>query len=148
MLYRHRFQVAAPLATVADFHRQAASLAAITPPPVRVQLEEAPAALAEGATLRFALVLGPLRLRWVARIEAATAHGFVDRQLEGPFARWEHRHTFVPLGSERTEVCDEVRATLRRDPVWGPIGLFLWLGLPALFAYRAWKTRALLERPG
>jgi hypothetical protein len=28
---------------------------------------------------------------------------------------------------------------------WGVIGLAMWLGLPFLFAFRAWKTRRLLE---
>jgi ligand-binding SRPBCC domain-containing protein len=92
------------------------------------------------------LRIGPLSLRWLARIEDLTPTGFVDRQLDGPFERWHHRHTFLPLGAEATLVRDEVRAVPRRHPLWGPFGLAMWLSLPLLFAYRGWQTRRLLER--
>ena len=42
MFYRHRFQVRAPLDKVAAFHSQSAGMAAITPPPLTVQLHHAP----------------------------------------------------------------------------------------------------------
>ncbi len=38
MRYEHRFRVRAPLAAVADFHSQAASMPAITPPPMIVRV--------------------------------------------------------------------------------------------------------------
>jgi hypothetical protein len=51
----------------------------------------------------------------------------------------------VPDDEGTTEVVDEVEAKLKRHPLWGPVGLAMWLGLPLLFAYRGWKTRRLLE---
>ena len=94
----------------------------------------------------FSLGLGPLAIRWRARIEDASEAGFTDRQLEGPFRAWRHRHRFVALDDATTEVVDEVEASLRTHPVWLPIGLGMWLGLPLLFAFRAGRTRRLLER--
>jgi ligand-binding SRPBCC domain-containing protein len=65
--------------------------------------------------------------------------------VRGPFARWTHRHTFVRVAADTTDVVDQVEAELKRHLFWGPIGLLMWIGMPALFAYRGWKTRRILE---
>ncbi len=145
MKFQHRFRVAAPLEAVADFHSRSASMAAITPPPIIVRVHRAPAVLQEGDEMEFTLWLGPLPLRWLARIEDVSATGFVDRQVRGPMQRWEHRHSYRPIDEATTEVVDEVEVELRRHLLWGPIGLGMWLGLPILFAFRGWKTRRLLQ---
>ncbi len=143
--YRHRFQVRAPLTSVADFHAQSASMAAITPPPVVVRVHQAPNRLDEGDEMEFTLWLGPLPIRWLARIEDVGPTGFVDRQLRGPFGHWVHRHSFVPVDETTTAVVDEISFRLQPHPFWGLVGLGMWLNLPLLFAYRAWRTRQLLE---
>ncbi len=146
MIYRHVFCVRAPLAAVADFHRRSGSLSAITPPPIVMRVHRAPQVLGEGDEMDFTLWLGPLPVRWVARIEQISEAGFVDRQVRGPFRRWEHRHTFVPLDEMTTEVHDEVQAEPGDGLFWKLVSLAMWLGLPLLFAYRGWRTRRLLGR--
>ncbi len=143
--FHHRFRVHAPLAAVTAFHRQPASLAAITPPPVLVRIQSAPAELDEGDDMAFTLWLGPLPIRWLARIENVTANGFLDRQLSGPFRHWLHRHTFVTLNPAITEVYDTISAELRDEPQWRLLGQAMWYSLPILFTLRARKTRRLLE---
>ncbi len=145
MIYRHRFFVRAPLNKVAEFHSRAASMAAITPPPIVARIHEAPDILAEGDEMKFTLWLGPIPLRWHARIEDVTPNGFIDRQLSGPFATWVHRHQFSAKDKNTTEVLDEVTSKLSSHPFWWIIGLGMRLGLPILFAYRGWKTRRLLR---
>ncbi len=144
MRYQHRFRVRAPLARVADFHSRAASMAAITPPPIVVRIHAAPAVLGAGDGMDFTLWIGPLPLRWVAQIEDVSAAGFTDRQQRGPFAEWVHRHQFHAVDEETTEVVDEISLRLRRHPLWWLVGLGMRAGLPLLFAYRAWKTMKLL----
>jgi ligand-binding SRPBCC domain-containing protein len=145
MKYRHRFEVEAPLAAVADFHAQPASLGAITPPPVVVRVQRVPARLKEGDKMEFTLWLGPLPVHWLARIEDVSSTGFTDRQLRGPFRHWAHRHNFVPLDETTTAVVDEIDFGLRPHPWWGLVGLGMCLSLPMLFAYRGWKTRRLVQ---
>lgn len=145
MKYEHRFRVRAPLAAVADFHRMAASMPAITPPPMIVRVHRAPAQLGSGDEMDFTLWAGPVPLHWLARIEDASPAGFTDRQLRGPFAAWAHRHSFVRVTDEITEVVDQVEATLKKHPFWGLAGAAMWAGMPLLFAFRGWKTRRLLE---
>jgi ligand-binding SRPBCC domain-containing protein len=147
MRFGHQFAVPTPLAAVADFHRRPASLVALTPPPLVLSLDHPEALLGEGADISFTIWLGPLPIRWNARIEGLSPCGFADRQISGPFASWTHRHTFVSAGERWTVVMDDVSADLRRHPFWGPIGLLLWLGMPALFAYREWRTRHALTAP-
>ena len=146
MNYRHRFEVKAPLAAVAEFHRSSASMGAITPPPVIVRVHRAPERLAEGDEMDFTLWLGPLPLRWVARIEEVSETGFSDRQLRGPFARWVHRHTFVALDESATAVLDHVEVETSNHWLWRLVGSLMWLNMPVLFAFRTWKTKRALER--
>lgn len=147
MIYTHRFQVRAPLADVIAFHQQSASMAAITPPPIVIRVHEAPARLQPGDQMAFTMWLGPLPVRWVAQIEETKADGFIDRQLEGPFAQWVHRHIFVPVDDTTTEVFDEVTVQLHENNrFWQLVGFGMWLGLPLLFAYRGWRTRRLLSK--
>ncbi|MEZ4866523.1 MAG: hypothetical protein R3C14_34710 [Caldilineaceae bacterium] len=145
MQFHHRFQVQAPLAKVAAFHRQSASMGAITPPPVIVRMQQAPPVLQEGDEMSFTLWLGPLPIHWRARIEGVTPTGFTDRQLAGPFQQWVHRHTFRALSPTVTEVIDEVEAELSEQWRWKVVGLGMWLNLRPLFLYRAWKTQQLLQ---
>lgn len=145
MRYQHRFTVNAPLAEVVAFHSQAASMGDITPPPILVRVHAAPARLSEGDQMDFTMWLGPLPVRWVAQIEQVTPTSFVDRQVRGPFASWEHLHTFQPVDAHTTIVLDRVTATLKPDWFWKAVGMSMWAGLPILFAYRGWKTRRLIE---
>jgi ligand-binding SRPBCC domain-containing protein len=145
MKYRHTFRVHAPLAEVAEFHASAASLKAITPPLIPMQLHHAPEQMEDGDEMGFTMWMGPMPVRWEARVEEVSPAGFVDRQVHGPFGAWAHRHTFVQDADGSTGVLDEVEASLKLHALWGPVGLAMWLGLPLLFAYRGWKTKRLLE---
>ncbi|MCB0108870.1 MAG: hypothetical protein KDE53_23275 [Caldilineaceae bacterium] len=146
MRYHHRFAVNAPLDAVVEFHRQSSSMAAITPPPIIVRLHKAPAQLADGDQMAFTMWLGPLPIRWLAQIETIPGPGFIDRQLEGPFAKWEHRHTFERINATTTAVIDEVTAELSEAWFWKTVGLGMWISMPILFAFRSWKTKRLLEK--
>ena len=145
MDYLHIFRVKASLSRVALFHQQPTSMGAITPPPIRVELHRVPANLS-GGEMDFTLWLGPLPFHWLAQIEDVSESGFTDRQLRGPFAEWVHRHSFVAVDDHSTDVIDQISLQLKPNLVWGSIGLGFRLGMPVLFAYRAWKTRRLLEK--
>jgi ligand-binding SRPBCC domain-containing protein len=146
MKFQHRFQVQAPLPAVAAFHRQSASMGAITPPPVIVRVHQAPAILNSDDEMAFTLWLGPLPLHWVARVEEVTPTGFVDRQLSGPFGAWVHRHTFRPVTADSTEVIDEIEITLADQWFWKIVGWGMYANLPLLFAYRAWQTKRQVQK--
>ena len=145
MKYRHQFEVNTPLNKVAEFHSQSQSMADITPPPLKVQVHQAPAQLAEGDEMDFTLKAGPVSIDWLARIENVGPHGFTDRQLSGPFRHWMHRHSFEAINPAKTVVIDEIEFSLRPHIWWGLVGLGMGLTLPILFAYRGWRTQRLLN---
>lgn len=145
MKYLHRFRVQAPVEVVAAFHGRSAAMAIITPPPLVTQVHRAPEHVATGDSMAFTLWMGPLPMRWVAGFEDVTATGFVDRMARGPVRRWQHRHSFVAIDEQTTDVVDEIEIELRMHPIWGPVGLGMALNLPILFAYRGWQTRRLLN---
>lgn len=146
MQFQYEFLVNRPQRDVFEFHRHPSALEDITPPPIIMKLQDAPDPLTEGASMRFTTWLGPLPLRWESRIENVNETGFTDRQIMGPFTEWVHRHDFLPHSKDQTEVRDHIELAIRPHLIWGPIGIGMVLGLPLLFAYRAWKTRHLLNR--
>lgn len=144
MAFTHEFTVAAPRDAVAHFHRRRQSLVEITPPPIIMRIQEGPEILSSGDELRFTLWLGPFPIHWHAAIEAVSDDGFADRQISGPFDHWVHQHTFLDKGEGLTTVRDVIEYVYKRHLIWGLIGRLFVLGLPVLFAYRAWRTRRLL----
>jgi len=145
MNYRHKFRVQSPINQVTEFHSRAASMPAITPPPMIVKLHNVPEILTEGDEMDFTLQLGPMPVHWLARIENVSLNGFTDRQIKGPFKEWVHKHQFNEVNDKITEVSDQVTLRLSSNPFWWLVGLSMRAGLPLLFAFRAWKTRKLLQ---
>lgn len=145
MVYNHSYRVRAPFDIVYKFHQRTSSMAAITPPPLRVKVNRAPTELTDGDQMAFALMFGPIPINWVAGFESVSSSGFTDRQIKGPFRKWVHQHKFIAIGDELTEVRDSVEVEVKRHLIWGPFGFLMWAGMPLLFAYRGWKTRRLLE---
>lgn len=145
MRYERQFTLEAEPADVAAFHRRARSLRAITPLPMTIHA--APDPLESGDEITFTMWMGPLPVRWHGRIESVDGDGFDDVQVRGPFGSWRHRHRFEPVASGGTTVHDtvEVEMPFLLSPRY-VIAALMWVGLPVLFVYRAWRTRALVER--
>lgn len=144
MRFEYRFHVKAPREAVAAFHTDMRNLRAITPAPIRVH--RAPDVLVSGDEIVFTLWLGPLPVRWHGRVENLSIEGFDDVQLDGPFGAWRHRHNFEEAEGGGTEVCDVVTASMPTllSPRY-PLAALMWIGLPLLFAFRARRTRRLVE---
>jgi ligand-binding SRPBCC domain-containing protein len=146
MQYQREFPVNVPLEEVLEFHRSASSLKAITPPFFFMSGLQAPPTLAEGDAMGFTLWMGPIPVRWQARIENVGPQGFDDIQVSGPFHSWVHAHRFEAISETETRISDQITYQIRRHLLWGPLGIIMALGLPILFWYRARKTKALLEQ--
>ncbi|MEX2222562.1 MAG: SRPBCC family protein [Candidatus Rokuibacteriota bacterium] len=71
-----------------------------------------PARLTAGAVLDFRAAGLPGRWRVIVR-ELDAPYRFVDVQLRGPFARWEHRHRFVEGAEGEGGTWVEDRVTYR-----------------------------------
>jgi len=145
MICRHLFQVSAYLKRVTEFHSPSTSMAAITSPPIIVQVHTASPLLADGDEMDFTMWIGLLPIHCLARIEEGSTTGFSDRQLRSPFTEWVYRHLFRAFDEKTSDVMDEISFRLRSHPLWWPIGLGIWLGLPVFSIFRAWKTKRMLS---
>ena len=131
-------RVPRPLAQVFPFYATARNLERLTPAFLHFRiLHISSEPLAAGARIDYALRLHGLPVRWRTRIdEWDPPHGFVDRQVRGPFRTWLHTHTFRPLG-DGTLISDVVLfdlycRPLARTPVLG----WIFADLRAIFEHR------------
>ena len=94
------------------------NLEAITPPWLRFRVLTRTVVLGPGALIDYRLSLHRVPVSWRTRIDVwEPGRRFVDRQLAGPFAHWEHLHTFAPVDGG-TLIVDRVDY---RMP-FGPLG--------------------------
>jgi len=78
------------------FFDDPANLARLTPPSFRLGLAAGPATMTAGAVLDYRLRWLGIPIRWRAYVrEYDPPYRFLDVQLRGPYARWEHRHRFL-----------------------------------------------------
>ena len=145
-VFDFHFSVNASVEAVREFHHDTSALKRLTPPPTIVQLHKIEP-LAEGSVSRFTLWVGPLPLRWTAVHRNVTEHGFTDIQSEGPAKKWEHTHTFKPVGKDVTEVHEHIEFE-HKTGVWGLLTriMFARPNLYVMFTYRKLVTRRYLSR--
>jgi uncharacterized protein (TIGR01777 family) len=88
--------VNAPLEKIFTFFSDAANLAKLTPPAMRLEMiASSSEAMHRGATMEYALKVKGVRLRWRALIvEWKPNVRFVDVQIRGPYLMWRHTHEF------------------------------------------------------
>jgi ligand-binding SRPBCC domain-containing protein len=130
------------------FYGDARNLEAITPPWLRFRVTSAPPGqLHGGALIEYRLRLHGVPVRWRTRIVVwEPPVRFVDVQLSGPYALWEHTHTFEPAAGGGLEIRDRVRY---RIPL-GPLGdlahaLFVRRDLERIFDYRRDAVAGLID---
>ena len=126
-----------PRTEVFAFFADPVNVPSVMPPSLRVRLGAAPPAMAAGAVFDLRLVWLGVPLRWRAFVrEYDPPVRFLDVQVRGPYARWEHRHLFLVDG-EGTRVEERV---VYRLP-FGPLGrlahtVLVGRQLKTLWAYR------------
>jgi len=172
-VYERSVRVRAPLEAVWEFHSTPAGLTALTPDWTNLRVEavrlpddtdtdaddsgvdaafdpEDPPTLVAGSELDLSVRpfgVGP-RQRFTSRIRRrevgdGTAR-FVDDMVDGPFAHWEHTHSFFADG-ETTLLRDRVEYRLPGGRVGGAVSPLAVVGFAPTFWFRHRRTRALLE---
>jgi hypothetical protein len=145
--FQRRTRIEAPAEAVFAWHARPGALERLVPPWQRVVVEERTGGIEDGARVVLRVDAGPIRLRWVAvHGDVIPGRQFCDRQIQGPFRHWRHRHGFEPDGPSASQLEDDVDYAL-------PLR---WLGsivgsgsvrekLDRMFAYRHAVTKADVE---
>lgn len=143
-----RFELATTLPVSAEtafaWHARPGALPRLMPPWERVEVVRRTGGLEPGARVALRMRTGPLWQRWDAvHGEMVAGRSFTDRQERGPFAQWEHRHAFEPLGPDACRMVDDVRYELPLAPLsqWFAGGM-VRRRLAQMFAYRHATVRA------
>jgi len=131
-----RLWLARPRPDVFTFLADPANLARVMPPSFRVRLLTPGVRMEAGAVADFRIAWLGLPLRWRMFVrEWDPPYRFVDVQVSGPYARWEHRHRLLEEG-DGTWIED--RVTYRRDArAAGRPAAARGVGVPARAADRA-----------
>ena len=130
--------VAAGIEETFAFFSNAANLDAITPPSLNFKiLTPPPIVMREGALIKYRLGLLGIPIYWLTRIdEWIPGRSFTDTQLRGPYARWVHRHSFIPL-QDGTLIRDHVEYSLHLPYLSALVhGMFVRPMIEKIFAYR------------
>ena len=124
----------APVESVFAFHERADALELLTPrfPPAHL-IHRTGKGLEPGSTV--ALKVG--FSKWIAlHTEYERNRLFADTQIEGPFAKWVHRHEFESVDG-RTRLTDRIEYELPGGPlVTGCLGWAVNIALNRMFNHR------------
>lgn len=112
-LFIKRSRIPASAETVFAWHKLPGALERLTPPWEHVQVLEDSGSLEDGARVVLVTKLGPFRLKWVAEHrDYQEGRQFRDVQVSGPFAVWDHTHTFEPDGPQACWLEDRIEYAL------------------------------------
>ncbi len=133
--FQYSSLINAPLATVWAFHERPDAIQLLTPPETPLVVESKTGGLEAGSRIIFRV--SHLKIRWVAEhTEYEYQKLFADRQIEGPFSTWYHRHLFEAVG-QQTRLTDDIDFTLPLSPLSDAlIGWAVKLQLKNMFRYR------------
>jgi len=139
--------VRAPAERVFAFFADARNLEALTPAWLRFEiLTPLPIAMGKGARIDYRLRIAGIPVRWRTCITSfEPGRGFVDEQVRGPYALWEHTHRFEAT-DRGVLVADRVRYALPFGPL-GTLAHGVWAhsALARIFDFRRARVRELLE---
>jgi uncharacterized protein (TIGR01777 family) len=98
---------------VFPFFSDPSNLEKITPPWLRFKvLRISTPTIGAGTQIDYQLRIRGIPIRWKSRIDVWAANEvFIDTQIKGPYAQWEHLHRFTPLKGG-TFLTDRVRYKL------------------------------------
>jgi len=121
------------------WHSRPGTFLRLQPPWETIQILGQKGTFGDGYTLTMRVpVMGPVKGTWVAEVYGTEpGHRFRDRQLNGPFAYWDHTHTMTADGPDRSILEDRIEF---RPPFGLPGKLFgtavVRKRLAAMFTYR------------
>ena len=117
--YIKRTKINVPVETLFSWHEKEGAISRLTPPWAPMKMTgRSGNGIQKGVKVSFRLHLFKIPMIWEAEhIDYQKNRMFKDRQIKGPFSKWEHTHKFIPEGKKSSVMVDKVKFKL-------PFGLF------------------------
>ncbi|MCC7407502.1 MAG: SRPBCC family protein, partial [Phycisphaeraceae bacterium] len=140
--FEKRTLIDAPAEAVYRWHVSPGAFERLAPPWQRMRVL-AGGRVENGSRVELIVPTGPIRRRWIAEHrDVESGRGFVDVQVQGPFAVWEHTHRFERRSERQTEVIDHVEFALPFGAAGSLLAGAVTRQLERLFHYRHRVTAA------
>jgi uncharacterized protein (TIGR01777 family) len=118
--------IPAPLEKVFAFFSDVNNLEKLSPPVFNFKVQKkSTEQIMSGTLIDYKLKIHGVPIRWRTQIEKwSPPHMFSDSQMQGPYTRWHHSHTFEPIG-HGTLMKDHIHYRLPLGVVGRIFGLWL-----------------------
>lgn len=146
---RFERQVELPVSAAEAFawHERKDCFKRLLPPWENVQISSAPRSLADGEQAVLRCSVGPIGFPWrLEHFAYRSGQQFCDRQISGPFARYQHEHIFSPINEASCVLVDRIHYRLPFHSFSNPlVGKLVSARLARLFRYRHRITKQDLD---
>ncbi|MBU1342760.1 MAG: TIGR01777 family oxidoreductase [Proteobacteria bacterium] len=137
-VYIKRTKINASIKTVFDWHARNGAILRLTPPwaPLKM-IAHSGGGIQKGVKVAFRMSLFKIPMIWKAEhIDYQENKLFKDRQIIGPFSKWEHTHRFIQDGKDSTIMEDNVEFELPFGFLSRPFYGFAKKEFDRMFRYR------------
>jgi ligand-binding SRPBCC domain-containing protein len=145
-VFQSELWLPAPRDRVFKFFADASNLETLTPKWLRFEIvTPLPIAMRAGALIDYRLKVHGFPIRWRTEITRWNPpHDFEDVQLRGPYALWQHTHTFAER--DNGTVCHD---HVRYRPVGGALinTLFVRRDIERIFQFRKQRLLEIFNKP-
>ena len=135
--FKSELEVPVPVDQLFSWHENPGAFERLTPPFDPVTIKKRKGGI-DGGEVHIQMNLGPVPLTWVAKHHDYIKNKqFLDEQVSGPFASWEHQHLFEKIDSKSSKLIDEIDYKLPFGTLGNVFGgAFTRQKIDQMFAYR------------
>jgi uncharacterized protein (TIGR01777 family) len=137
-VFTRKSYIPVPVARAFAWHARNGAIQRLTPPWAPLTLKwRRGKGVDKGVQVGFDMRVLGIPMIWEAEhIDFRENRMFKDRQVKGPFSRWEHTHLFSPEGEDGTTMSDQVAYELPMGWLSTPLYYFVQKELARMFDYR------------
>jgi len=107
--YTHKSLIDLPCEEVFAWHKRKGAFGRLTPISQKVEVLDQSDSIEDGARIKLKVTQGPFSQNLeFEHYDYIENEQFCDRQVKGPFVKWEHRHRFIPVNERQCEMVDEI----------------------------------------
>ncbi|MCK5684604.1 TIGR01777 family oxidoreductase [bacterium] len=138
MKFNKKTKINVPVTKLFSWHAREGAISRLTPPwtPMKM-ISRNKDGIQKGVIVKFKLWLFKIPMTWESEhVEYNENVLFKDKQIKGPFKKWEHTHKFKPDGKDSSIMEDEIEFELPLGILSRPFYRIILKEFEKLFSYR------------